>query len=571
MNRWCVAPLVLAFALATSARGQSFPFNDAFASYPAGSTGAPAWSILGGAFNAVDGVLRAPIVLRYNGRPPARYTVEATVRIPEGSVDESGLLGSAGFVFDMQHDADTGSSDSAGLAFRQGASGVQAAVECAAEMPAQTRRMTVDVADPGREGIPIRLVVDAENGRYAVFVAHNAVVRSAAAEYPAGLLAIRLQGAATLDDLVLRVPTDEESDAVRTTTLFNDPRDITNGDDDGIMVLHRSSPAVLVVTPDGEVTRRFGRRLPGSVPDAVALARGERGEVLVLNRFPAEVVAYDRNGGLRYRFGAGILKEPSDIAVRTGGAVYVADPVAAKVFVFGADGRYLGGISNFGDKSGKPVRVSVDALDNLVVSLDAGARTVVLRPATDNVTTALVREEPHGPEDVVVGPDHQTLAFSNNRVAVWPEVSEGATAFTGAAVGGLDADGRLARAGSHVVLLDRAKSRVVFIPDDLQDVTPTVIMQNIGNTAAIVRWTSPSGANESHVRLLRGSTWDVVNAPHKAADTSRQVLLERLTPGTTYRYDISPTVTTIPPSDWSTDFTFTAGAAGPKPSGGKQP
>lgn len=570
LHRWLTL-LALILLCAGFARAQSFPFNDAFASYPPGSTGAPAWSMLGGAFNAADGVLHAPITLRYNGRPPALYTVEATMRVGKAAPDENGLLASAGFAFNMQHDADTGSSDNVALVFRSTAEGEQASVERGTQTPSGTRTLATPLPDPGHESVPIRLVVDAGNGRYAFFVAGTAVLTSQAAEYAAGLLAVRLQGAATLDDVVLRAPTEAETAAVRVTTLFNDPRDIAAGDDGEILVLNRSDPAVLAVTTDGEVTRRFARRVPGRLADPVALARGKRGEVLILNRFPAQVVAYDRNGGFRYRFGETVLKEPVAIAVRSTGAVYVADPAAKKVFAFDASGRPLGAMTAFGDRPGTPTDVAIDGLDNLVVFLDHGARTVTLRPAADDVTAALVREEEGGPTSVAVTPGGQTLALWQGKITEWPRAARNGPSFSGAAVGGLDPEGRLARVGDHMALLERSLARIIFVPLDLRDTRPSVTMQNISDTAAIVRWTSDEPSDTSRVRLLRGSTWDTVTAHATKPDTKHQVLVERLKPGTEYKYELSPTVRTVPPSDWSAVFTFTAGQSTPEPAKGEAP
>jgi hypothetical protein len=571
MRHWTI--LLLAAIAATAARGQSFPFNDSFASYPAGSTGAPAWSILGGAFNAADGGLHAPVTLRYNGRPPALYALDATVSVTDETPDADGLIASAGVVFDMQHPGDTHASDSAVLTFRKDADGVHAEVLTRADTAAYPHLapMKVAVNDPGRKDIPIRLVVDAGKGRFSFYVGGTAVVRSAPAEYAAGLLALRLDGNAVLDNLVLRTPTGDEIKTLQATTLFNDPRDIAGGEDGALLVLDRSSPAVLTVTPDGEVTGRFGRRLASGIPDAVAMARGLGGEVLVLNRFPGEVVAFDRNGGIRYRFGAGRLVEPSDLAVRANGTVYVADPGAGRLFVFEGGGRYLGEVSDFGGGTGAPSRVGVDALDNLVVSLDGFARSVVLRPALDNVSMALIQKSDDAPADIVVTPKGETWAIARGAVAAWPRTATDAPAFRGAAVAGLEPDAHLARTGERVALLERRNARVVFLPADLKDVKPIVAMQNVSDTAAIVRWESAEASKISRVRVLRGSTWDTVTDRAAEPATQHQVLLERLIPGNKYKYRLSPTVATIPPADWSDAFEFTAGENKTGPVKGQAP
>jgi hypothetical protein len=284
------------------------------------------------------------------------------------------------------------------------------------------------------------------------------------------------------------------------------------------------------------------------------------------------VVAYDRNGGIRYRFGAGRLVEPSDLAVRANGTVYVADPGAGKVFVFEGGGRYLGEVSDFGGGGGAPSRVGVDALDNLVVSLDGFARSVTLRPALDNVSMALIRKADDAPADVAVTPKGETWAEAGGGVSVWPRTAADAPVFRGDAAAGLEPDARLARVGDRMAMLERRNARVVFIPADLKDVKPTVAMQNVSDTAAIVRWESAEASKISRVRVLRGSTWDAVTARAPEPSTQHQVLLERLIPGNHYKYRLSPTVTTIPPADWSSaEFQFTAGENKTEPVKGQAP
>jgi len=559
-KQWTVAlAAVLAAAMAApGARGQGFPFEDAFTAYQPGSTGAPAWSILGGAFTTQEGALRGPVAIRYNARMPQRFVADMTLDLRGSSADRP--LGApateAALFFNHQNDGDTRSSDI--VLLHPAAQAGKLEVVTATDRPGLPRdtheTRTADVPDGP---VALKVIVDAAAGRFSVMLGGQPVLTSAPMEYAGGLLAIRLSEGASLDRVVLRTPTTEESRSVLLTRLFNDPRDVAGVGGD-ILVLHRGSPAVLTVTPDGEVTRTFGRRAPGGIPDPVALDRGPKGEVMVLNRIPGEVVVFERDGGIRSRFGAGRLKEPIDFAVMPDGTVYVADPGARAVAVFSADQRYLGSLNMPVNLTGVPVRLADDPFANLAVAFRDPDRVAVLRPGPDHVSSALVSEADATVSDLV-SIEGRTLAYLDDAIVEWPQ-SAGAQAFRASAAGGLKAGGRLGLVNGSVYAVDRANSRLVAVPDTLAEPKPSVSFLNIAQTAALVRWTSTVPALESRVRVTWGGRSSVERQKNKEPALEHQVPVSNLKEGYDVLYAVSPTVATIPPMDWSVDYPLKAEA-----------
>lgn len=535
--------IVLGAACAATARAQGFPFEDAFTAYAPGSAGGPAWSILDGAFTTSDGALRGPVTIRYNARMPDRFTARLTVLDPERAGARVEVR------FNHQHETDTRSAD--GVAIRL-LPGREAVLDTFVEGPDGAARARgsarVSLADAP---LDVRVVVDASGGRFAVWVGDRAVISSSPMEYAGGLFSITLDDGAALDRVVLRAPEPGETSSVRLVRLLNDPRDVT-GSDGALFVLHRGSPAVLAITADGEVTRAFGRRAPGAIPDAVALERGTKGEVLVLNRVPGEVVVFERNGGIRHRFGRGSLVEPADMAVGTDGTVYVADPGAKAVIAFRPDGNLLGTVKMPDGISGTPERLAVDPFANLVVAVRNPDRVVVVRPTPDRLSSALVSSA-DGRASGLAAREGRTLAYWDDAVITLPD-DVGAPRFQATAVGGLKPGGRLGIAGDRVYAVDRENSRVIAVPDSLKEAAPAVSFLNVSQSAAVVAWSSDQPSREARVRVTWGGRSTVERTEQKEAGTLHEVPLRGLRPDFETTCAVWPTLEMIPPVSWSIEY-----------------
>jgi hypothetical protein len=544
----CAYLLGLVVALACGGvNAQTFPFEDGFSTYPPGSTGAPLWSVLsGGSLNASEGGLHGRVLLRCNIRPPRSFVAEMTVALPMGTGTEGQ---SVAIRFNGQDERQMQAADVTTIQTTGGA-GSASVVTSADQRVTSTAAMSL----PADGVVRLRLALDGETGRYAV-CAGDTFLSGGASEYPAGLLALDLSENATVKSFAMRTATEAEKKALQLTTLFNDPRDIADGGDGLILVLHRGSPAVFAVTPDGEVRRTYGRRIATALVDPVALAIGKAGEVLVLNRYPGELIAYDRNGGIRRRFGKGKLNRPVDLTVLTSGNVYVADAGARSITIFGADGTYLGAHTLDADV---PTAIASDAAGNLLVSV-LPDRTFTFRPSAQPGHISAIREVPGGFQDALaVG--QQTWSLSAGAITDTAKTGR----FSASETGGLGKYGRMANVNGTIYVLDRDHTRLVVVPS-LKDGAPNVELQNVAGTSALVRWDAVTPVSTALVHLLRGSTWDTIKQDTAKPATHVQVLLERLRPGTTYRYCVSPTLTTVPPSDWSAEYTFTTPASEAKP------
>jgi len=533
------------------ARAQSFPFEESFTTYSLGSTGAPAWTVLKDRWRVTDKALEGPVTARFNRRLPRQFTAEIQVAGQPGSPLQ------AGFYFNAPRDTDVESSDLVLLnTIASAGSAVQ--LETGAIGPTvllPDARAVFAAGSYPDDPVRLRLVMDSETGRYAVFVGEDPVVKGAAAEYAGDVLAVLVGPTTRVTRLTLREPTASERESTQWGTLFNDPRDICADQDDGLLILHRSSPAISVMSPTGDITRSFGRRIPGHIPDAVALEAGPDNQVYVLNRAPGEVVVFDRNGRIRRRFGSDRLKEPSGIALGRDGTVYVADPGSGRLVTFQATGEFLKDVRSFRGETGRPVHVSVDTLGNVLVGLEAPARTITLRRESSG-ELAVVDVQPGLVYDAV-SIEGRTIVSHGAGIRNWP-VGTGAQdpVFTAVAAEGLSTGARMAASGTMIYGLDRVHSRIVVVPLNLAEIQPTVQWANMAHTAATIRWISAIPASRSRVRVLKGSTWDLVAQGLKEPGTEHQILVDKLAADAPVRFHVSPSLKTIPQRDWSVDYLF---------------
>lgn len=550
MMKHLLLGLLLSVMIAQT-RAQSFPFEESFTTYSLGSTGAPAWTVLKDRWRVTDKTLEGPVTARFNRRMPQQFTVEIQV------VGQAGARMQAGFYLNAPRDTDVASSDLL-LLNTTASTGSIVQVETGAVGATVLRpdaRSTFAAGTYPETPLRLRVVMDSETGRYAAFVGEDAVVKGAAAEYAGDVLALQIGPNTRVTRLTLREPTSSEREATQWGTLFNDPRDICADQEDGLLILHRSSPAISVMSPTGDISRSFGRRLLGHIPDAVALESGPDNQVYVLNRVPGEVVVFDRNGRIRRHFGSDRLKEPSGIALGKDGTVFVADPGSGRLVTFRATGEFLKDVQSFRGETGRPVHVSIDVLGNVLVGLEDPARTVTLRRESSG-ELAVVDVQPGLVYDAVSA-EGRTIVSHSTGIRNWP-VDSGSQdpVFRALAAEGLSTGTRMAASGTLVYGLDREHSRLVVVPPNLAEIQPTVQWANMAHTAATIRWKSAIPAARSRVRVLKGSTWDLVAQGLKESGVEHQILVDKLASDAPIRFHVSPSLKTIPQRDWSVDFLY---------------
>jgi hypothetical protein len=529
---------------------QTFPFQDSFAAYGPGSTGAPYWSILSGRLVGGEKGLAGPVTLRLNSRPPRRFTVVMSVVTPPDAVASFGVYAN------VQHEKDVAACDELTVTGSSGSFEVSARGLGPAAFGSPTEAR---VSVPPSEATTFRFVVDGDTDRCLVFVGDQPGP-PIPAEYGPGLLAFFLGENVRCTQFAVRAATAEELAPLAPRSIFSDPRDLASAGDGNLLVLHRGDRAVLAVSPAGEVALSFGRRMKGFLPDPVALAVGPQGNVHVLNRFPGEVTSFNKFGRVIGHIGAGRLKEPADLAILPDGSIFVADPAARRLVRFAPDGRWLKDITRFGDAEGTPFRVATGPLGNLVVALRDPDRTVVLQPLPDG-GAALMSESPVLVYDVTVV-EGSAAASTPAGIVRWPLVPAG-PAFRSVSTGGLPADAKVATVGDHAWALDRTGARAVRVPRSLLDVQPQVRYADAGQVSAHVNWSSDVPAERSRVQVKRGDKWDTFTEGRPKDATDHHVLLVGLPAGQPFTYRVWPSVQTLPSSEWSREFTFDGAPATP--------
>lgn len=171
---------------------------------------------------------------------------------------------------------------------------------------------------------------------------------------------------------------------------LTNPRSLAIGPD-GLLYVTDASQRVSVISPEGDVIRRWGR--PGSGPGEFSfsasdpsdsdihakIAVGADGLVYVSDSGNDRVEVFTSTGNFVRQIGShgrseGHLVAPFDVAVDATGDVFVADDELRTVTKFAPDGRPLwrigGGVSPDPDLQGHQHLSAVDAHGRLVVSDD---------------------------------------------------------------------------------------------------------------------------------------------------------------------------------------------------------
>lgn len=149
---------------------------------------------------------------------------------------------------------------------------------------------------------------------------------------------------------------------------------------------------------------------PGQMNVPVSLATDGDGLVYVADAGSGFVNKYDWNGQALASFSHPRMVRPSGIAVDRGGAIYVADYSAERVFIFQPDGRLLRELRGAaGRRLRGPAGVAVDEEGYIYVLEFDGARVQKFN-RRGRFVTAWGKEgtkpgEFHFPADIAVGPD----------------------------------------------------------------------------------------------------------------------------------------------------------------------
>ncbi|GEM_PF-5326733 len=220
---------------------------------------------------------------------------------------------------------------------------------------------------------------------------------------------------------------------------FTEPVDLAVDGDDNIYVADRKQQQVLVFTERLKPVRKIGAPLELKSLEKIVLNK-ETGVLYLTDSFLNEGFAFDLEGTLLFRFGAGILKDPHGLAIHPNGDLYLADTGSAKIRIFSPKGEFLEdfpiGQQRFPSPLKKPWDLAFDSqgllhiidqdLDVFLTCRDDGE--ILLATGTskgkDNHLLGF-----HGPADIQIDESGQVfIADRNNfRLSVWQLISNAPT------------------------------------------------------------------------------------------------------------------------------------------------
>ncbi len=182
---------------------------------------------------------------------------------------------------------------------------------------------------------------------------------------------------------------------------FNEPKDLAIGPDGSIYVADTFNHRIQKLDAEGNVLKVWGSEgeVPGQFKEPWGIAVDPDGFVYVADTWNHRVQQFDLDGKLvsvigpdRVRIGTmpGEFYGPRDIAVDSGGNIYVTDTGNHRVQVFGIHGELIAWFGGKGDGDGffhEPVGIAIDTDGNLLVADTWNHRVQKLRATGEYVAS----------------------------------------------------------------------------------------------------------------------------------------------------------------------------------------
>ena len=212
---------------------------------------------------------------------------------------------------------------------------------------------------------------------------------------------------------------------------FSEPVDLAGDRDGNLYIADRKGQQVLVISRSLKPVRVIGTALELKALEKLALD-AKSGVLYLTDSFRNEGFAFDREGTLLFRFGAGLLAKPHGLAIHPNGNLYVADTGNARIRIFSPQGVYLEdfpiGQQRFPSPLKKPWDLAFDSRGNLHI-IDPGLDLLLTCKDDGEILLATGTSKRkddhllgfHQPVDIHIDSSGQVfIADCNNfRLSVW--------------------------------------------------------------------------------------------------------------------------------------------------------
>ncbi len=538
MNKVSLGILVsLLFVGSVLSQQQNVIFSDDFESYLNGANGSPVWHVTKGFWQVEDGVYFQKSKEYDCGALLDMYLdtsfeMQVDFKVIEG---EPG----AGFFFHSMDDASTAfshmsrfESDQTMLVgyFMQG--GYEA-----------TRSVRFEKEKFLNKWHRLKMRIDLDMGHYAIFL-DDEPIASEPLVFRAGFCGLQSSGGKIkFDNFTLT--------KYRTTgrkVALNWLHHIAVNKKNEIVAPNPARGAVQLLNWQGNPIGQFGAPLneKGQLDEPVSVTQLKNGDYAVCDRGLHRIHIFEENGEWKNSIGykgkgAGQFDTPLDVCVDQQDNIYVADSKNNRVQIFDKKlhHRKIFGEDRLSNPSGIALRK-----DKIYVLNNGLNRVEIYAVKNGNYIWHSGFNYDAGQGRDILACDDKIYVAVGNVIRLFDSAGNEKKEFEAASIHGFLPHGLALDKSGHVLISDFKNSRLVIVDSDLSDPSPIVSFPN--NRSATIRLFTAE-KEKATIRVKKERL--VVHEETSPLEFKHQFSLKNLLPSTTYHFQFSPTVRTIPKGD----------------------